>query len=879
MRRWFARLAFGKTGTRARRQTARAHGSTARALRLERLETRALPSVLAFPGAEGYGAYTVGGRGGDVYHVTNLLDEGPGSFRYGVENADGPRTVVFDVAGNIDLKSDLAIAKPYLTIAGQTAPGLGITLCRNSVFIADTHDVIVRYLRFRHGDIHGPFVPGFEQDTMTLYHVQNVILDHVSVSWSLDETLSVLGPAIAPSDRVTVQWSMVTEGLRNAKYFGSDSMGSLITSSNGGYSFHHNLYAHHDWRSPLAEGEPGGPGLRFDFINNVVYNWGGLAGHSGPNGYLLRMNYVNNYVVAGPSTPSFVSQYAYWGFTKDARIYQAGNRIDSDYDRRLDGIDTGWGMFYGKYTRQSHRFPWPGIQQHDALTAYRRVLAEAGASRARDSVDVRIVNEVMHRTGRVIDSQDDVGGWPEIPPADAPADADQDGMPDVWELRYGLDPNNPEDRNGDLNRDGYTNLEEYLNGLRPNTSLIGHWALDDASGKVAADSAEYGTANSGALRNGARFVQAGRIDGAVALDGVDDYVTLPRSADADYDATGQRTISVWFKAANASLARKQVIYGEGNESRGLDIYLQKGQLYVGGWNVPRGWRGTFLRTGNISSGDWRQVVLVLDGGTLDVPGTLRAYLDGVQFGEGKGAAVWSDGGSIGLGGLVSKARFHNGIFSPKGRHFAGVIDDSQIYNRALAASEIQTLFNQAPVQVFALREAADYGTNQQTGAKRLNEVWDEALITYNNAPANADSGASNRLNAAYAALLGKFHPQRSKGVAMALDSTTALVDFLNADTNSSATFIVSSASSSTFGTFASVVKSFPCPVSCAKMLWESGRLIVGGPSGIAELDPGSGKWVVLSDSATSRWGFVATPDAVYFTRGAELLTVPRPRRE
>ncbi len=692
MRPWFERLTFRKRRAQARDKSASAQASTRRSFRVETLESRELPSVLAFPGAEGYGAYTVGGRGGDVYHVTNLLDDGPGSLRYGVENATGPRTVVFDVAGTIHLQSDLAITKPYLTIAGQTAPGLGITLRGHSVFIVDTHDVIVRYLRFRHGDIHEPFIPGFEQDSLTLYHVQNVILDHVSVSWSLDETLSVLGPAIAPSDRVTVQWSMITEGLRNAKKFGSESMGSLITSVNGSFTFHHNLYAHQDWRSPLAEGEPGGPGLRFDFINNVVYNWGGLAGHSGPPGYLLRMNYINNYLVAGPSTPRFVSRYAYWGFTKDARIYQAGNRIDADYDRHLDGVNTGWGMFYGKYSRVAHRFPGPGTQEDDALTAYRRVLAEAGASLARDSVDARIVDEVIRRAGRIINSQDDVGGWPEIPPAVAPADSDRDGMPDLWELRFGLDPNDPEDRNGDLNGDGYTNLEEYLNGLNPTANLIGRWTLDDSLGKVATDSAGYGVANPGLLRNGAAFVPAGRMGGAVALDGINDLVSLPYPNESGCQTTGQRTISVWFKANNASLARQQVIYAEGDKSRGLVVYLQKGRLYAGGWNLAAGWSGTFLGTDNVGSGQWRQVVLVLVGGTLDVPGTLRAYLDGIQFGEGKGAAVWFDVGHIGLGGQVSKARFHNGVFSPKGRHFAGVIDDARIYNRALAASEIETLF-------------------------------------------------------------------------------------------------------------------------------------------------------------------------------------------
>jgi hypothetical protein len=545
-------------------------------------------------------------------------------------------------------------------------------------------------------------------------------------------------------------------------------------------------------------------------------------------------------------------------------------------------------MFHATYTKESQRFPSPGIQEDDALTAYNRVLADAGASHARDSVDARVVDEVIRRTGHIIDSQADVGGWPDIPPAQAPADSDRDGMPDAWERASGLNPDDPEDRNGDLNHDGYTNLEEYLNGRRPDTNLVGRWRLDEGSGKVAADSSQYGASHPGRLVGGAAFVPEGRIGGAGALDGANDYVSLSSPDDTDCGATGERTVSVWFKATNASLARKQVIYAEGSTSRGLNVYLQKGRLYAGGWNSATAWLGTFLQTGGVSSMQWHQVVLVLDGGSPGEPGSLRAYLDGVEFGAGTGAAMWSDGGSIGLGGLVSKARFHNGILSPRSCYFAGMIDDARIYNRALAASEVQALFCEVPAveraltpaadatvtglnpqdqtdltgggdaalgvrytsgstgprgsarlqktyirfqlpgdvqqvtdarlelfstrdgadsgtfQVYALREAADYGTNTRTNEQRLDEMWDEFQITYNNAPANVDSGTSNSLNATYAGLLGKFHPQRNKGTVVALDSTTALIDFLNADTNGSVTFIiVSSASTSKFGTFAS----------------------------------------------------------------------------
>jgi len=657
-----------------------------------------MSSIPAFPGAEGYGAYALGGRGGDVYHVTSLGDSGPGTLRYGVDTASGPRTIVFDVSGNIDLESNLVISKPCLTIAGQTAPGLGITVRYHTVVISHTHDVIVRYLRFRHGDVDVSFVPGFEPDSLTLYNVQDVILDHISASWSIDETISVLGTTYAPSDRVTVQWSVIAESLnRTVHPMAPHALGALLTSSDGGYTLHHNLFAHHLRRNPLASGEIGGPGLRLDLVNNVIYNWGDLAVHGNPDGYRVRMNAVGNYAVAGPSTPASRADQFFLGFSYDTRVHQSGNLIDYDRDAVRDGVDLGWKAFEGKFTRQRTRLPSPAVLEDDARTAYQRVLAEAGASKARDAVDTRIIQDVIRGRGGLIDSQDDVGGWPEIPMVVAPPDTDQDGMPDAWELRYGLDPNDPKDRNADPNRDGYTNLEEYLNGTSPVTSLVGHWALDEKSGTAAKDSSTYGTTHTATLSGGAAFVSAGHSGSAVRLDGKNDMVVMPSFSAADLGIHGRRTVSLWFKVDNAASWRKQVIFEEGNDQRGLNIYIYRGQLYVGGWNRPAGesgWSGTFLKTGGIRSGQWHHVALVLDGGPGLASAVLRGYLDGILFGTGQGSQLWPhrDGAGLGIGGVISKTRFHTGVSGPVSYYFfAGMIDDVLLYNSALSASQIAGL--------------------------------------------------------------------------------------------------------------------------------------------------------------------------------------------
>src|SRR5436190_270785 len=433
----------------------------------------------AFPGAEGFGAYAAGGRGGDVYHVTSLADtHTPGTFRYGVGNAPASgRTIVFDVSGTIDMASDLTISKPKLTIAGQTAPGDGIML-RGYQTAIGASDVIMRYMRFRPGDEHGPLkqpAPNFQGDSLNTRNARNTIIDHVSTAWSIDENLTSTW-----SDNITIQNSIVAEGLKNAGHddgsggVESHSMGSLFGYTDatwaGHISAHHNLYVSNDTRNPRI-----GDDTQVDFVNNVLYNWGGRCGYSGgATEGSPKMNYVGNYLIAGPSTTSGHVAEAFYGGSTNTQIYQSGNVIDSDKDALRDGTNTGWSMFTGAYTQLATAFVYPAVTTDVAATAYAKVLAQAGASYVRDGVDARLVGNVINGTGAIIDSQDQVGGYPIIPSLTRPAgwDSDKDGMPNSWETARGLNPSVA--NNNGVGPNGYTNLENYLNEL----ALVANWNVN-----------------------------------------------------------------------------------------------------------------------------------------------------------------------------------------------------------------------------------------------------------------------------------------------------------------------------------------------------------------------------------------------------------------
>ena len=423
----------------------------------------------AFPGAEGFGAVSVGGRGGKVIFVTNLNDSGPGSLRDAIDS-DGPGTVIFRISGTIPLKSTLVIRNPFITIAGQTAPGDGICLKNHALSIKADH-VIVRFIRCRPGDN-----AKAEGDSISISSGHNIIVDHCSASWSVDETLS------ASSRRglgnVTVQWCIISESLDDSIHHkGSHGYGSLIRGGFGnGYTFHHNLYAHHHARLP----RPGNyndrsrdpEGFVLDFRNNVIYNWAGRAagynadGSNGTNS-ITKMNFVGNYYKAGVNS---TGSLAFSESTTSAKAWFSGNCMNGDYP------DDPWSLVsFSRFSdkdmaayKQSRPIPVPVVRTDDAKTAYERVLAQAGAVLPkRDAVDRRIVSEVKNGTGKIINDEQQVGGWPELESAAPPEDSDKDGMPDNWEKEHGLDPGDPADRNSDNDADGYTNLEEYLNSRKP----------------------------------------------------------------------------------------------------------------------------------------------------------------------------------------------------------------------------------------------------------------------------------------------------------------------------------------------------------------------------------------------------------------------------
>jgi len=380
------------------------------------------------------------------------------------------RTIVFDVSGTIELIDKLEIKDPYLTIAGQTAPGDGITLGGHAFFIEDSH-VIIRYIRCRYGDISGG-----QADALSINYGRNIIVDHVTASWSVDETLSCQSANV---DSLTVQWCMITESLTNSNHSkGAHGYGGIIGSLR--QTFHHNLYAHHSSRSPKVTGYRH---CEVDFRNNVIYNWGYNSCYDGTSSYL---NWANNYYKYGPATDegrrtrifNLSDEDNADSDTYETSLYAEGNYVDGFPEITADNWNGGIDFQNGA-NEDSNRvhtpFNFPAITEQTAEEAYPLVLDSAGASITRDIIDERIVNEVVTRTttynGSVsgdpglIDSQTDVGGWPELSSKQPKPDTDQDGMPDEWETDNGLNPNDPEDRNDDDNLNGYTNLEEYLNSI------------------------------------------------------------------------------------------------------------------------------------------------------------------------------------------------------------------------------------------------------------------------------------------------------------------------------------------------------------------------------------------------------------------------------
>ncbi|MDR1764236.1 MAG: pectate lyase [Dysgonamonadaceae bacterium] len=439
-------------------------------------------NTLAFPGAEGFGRFASGGRGGKVLFVDNLNDSGKGSFREAV-TAKGARTVIFRISGTIFLESPVVINRDSITVAGQTAPGGGICIAGEPVHIR-CNNVIIRYLRFRLGDS-----AKVEDDALNCVRQRNIIIDHCSMSWSTDECGSFYDNA-----DFTLQWCILSESLRNSVHAkGAHGYGGIWGGMNA--SFHHNLLAHHSSRNPRFCGaryhEATKETEMADFRNNLVYNWGFNSSYAGENGHY---NIVANYYKPGPATSknSRGRIFEAWqskdrnGFHDFGHFFVSGNIMDGNPEITADNWQ---GVDYKTYIeregvneeqphndsllqrcRSSEPFEYQIYTQHTAQQAYEAVLKSAGASLVRDAVDKRIVEEISRGTFSfgdrgMIDSQNEVGGWPELKSAKAPTDSDGDGIPDDWEKKNKLDKNNPGDGNKyTLNKD-YTNLEMYLNSL------------------------------------------------------------------------------------------------------------------------------------------------------------------------------------------------------------------------------------------------------------------------------------------------------------------------------------------------------------------------------------------------------------------------------
>jgi pectate lyase len=461
--------------------------------------------IPAFPGAWGGGMYSFGGRGGKVIVVTNLNDSGPGSFRDAVEQG-GPRIVVFNVAGIIRLKAAVNIRAPYITIAGSTAPGDGICVAGNTVQI-DTHDVVIRHMRFRRGKL----VADDRDDALGGNAVGNIMLDHLSTSWGLDEGVSIYRHMYQPEDgskalklntvNVTIQNTISSEALNTYHH----SFGSTIGGLNA--TFHHNLWANNTGRNPSI-----GMGDLFTFVNNVIFNWRHRTMDGG--GGMININVINNYYKPGPGTPKTPIAYRLVKpeTNRDGghgQVYASGNVVEGNAKVTADNWDGGVQLEVRDRVntspevlagiRVNEPFKHAPLPIQSTKEAYEFVLANAGATLPRrDAVDERISKTV--RTGVIppqkiadgsvelaklygyaqqwtdvlaegvekgfITNPAEVGGYPEYKGTPY-QDTDGDGLPDDWEKKHGLNPKDTSDATTDANGDGYTNIEDFINGLDP----------------------------------------------------------------------------------------------------------------------------------------------------------------------------------------------------------------------------------------------------------------------------------------------------------------------------------------------------------------------------------------------------------------------------
>ncbi len=473
-------------------------------------EPKDLPQakIPAFPGAWGGGMYSFGGRGGRVFVVTNLADRGPGTFREACE-AGGPRIVLFNVAGIIRLKERIRVRAPYVTIAGNTAPGDGVCIAGDTVEL-ESHDIVIRHMRFRRGETW----VGDRNDSIGGNPIGNIMIDHVSASWGLDENMSMYRhmydhdnneatPSLKlPTVNITIQNSIFSEALNIYHHAFGSTIGGLNST------FHHNLWACNSGRNPSV-----GMYGDFTFANNVLFNWVHRTVDGGD--HRSYFNIINNYLKPGPATPKGEpisyrllkpeSERSKTVFDNFGKAYVAGNVVEGNERVTKDNWDGGVQPSSRAPVatvlpaiRTNAPIPHAPLRIQPADQAFETVLANAGATLPkRDPVDRRIIHMVLSGTvnakarpdieadlGKVgysretisgiitlvplgiITHPDEVGGYPEYRGTPY-ADSDGDGMPDEWEKKHGLDPKDASDAGGDVNADGYTNLEDFINGLDP----------------------------------------------------------------------------------------------------------------------------------------------------------------------------------------------------------------------------------------------------------------------------------------------------------------------------------------------------------------------------------------------------------------------------
>jgi hypothetical protein len=453
-------------------------------------EATSAANLPAFPGAEGFGAYSVGGRGGDVYYVTNLNDAGAGSLRNGIATATGPRTIVFGVSGNIVLQSNLVINKPNLPIAGQTAPGDGICLRDYSLNLANTHDIIVRGLRVRRGDVRvraaGRPSGSAGLDTVSIDDSSNVIFDHCSLSWSCDEIFGIV-----QNQKVTIQWCIISEPLGDPLSlihpYGTNHAYGMNCSATT-LSIHHNLIAKYVIRGPQFEANDAVSNQGYEVwkeaVNNVLFDYRNSGSRyrtgveEGTGNVPFRFHFIKNFYIRNPSRTSAqeIEVLTNFGVTNTVKVHVSRNlgpnRLNDTLDQwtlvRLDSGDTPIRSASAAIQAQMSDVPLftapVPVTQHNASNAYKQVISLAGCNLVRDTVDLRVINDVVQRRyTNFLTSQTEVGGWPALNTYNVSTDTDRDGMPDHWETALGMNPYMA--NHNHTNADGYTDLEHYLHWL------------------------------------------------------------------------------------------------------------------------------------------------------------------------------------------------------------------------------------------------------------------------------------------------------------------------------------------------------------------------------------------------------------------------------